>query len=72
MEVIRVIVPIRGEEYELEAPGPDAPPEIAIVANMNMLILALIALDDPKVDAVLGAFQFEIETGSGRRIFPPG
>lgn len=72
MEMIPITVRIRGVDYELEAPGPDAPPELVLISNINMLILALIALENPDVDAVLSAFRFQIGTGDGQTIFPPG
>lgn len=70
MELITVVVPIRGKHYELEAPGPDAPPEIRAHAQMEMLVLALVAMNNPEVDAVLDAFSFVLQTGDGEQIYP--
>lgn len=59
---------IRGEEWDLEVNGKDVHP---FLAWLNVLTLALLALEDPKVDEVLKAGNVVIENGDGVQLFPP-
>ena len=61
MEIVTVRIPVRGKEIEIEVPGGDADPTSMVLAQLEMMALALLALEDPKVDAVLRGFGFRIE-----------
>lgn len=63
--VVQVRLQLRGQTLELDAPGPDAPVADRAAAQVEMLLLALLALDDSRVDGVLRAFGFRVEGPEG-------
>ncbi len=69
MEVIRVHVPVRGQVLELDVPGADATAANRLLAQVEMLLLALLALEDSRVDGVLSAFGFSVDGPDGP-LFP--
>jgi len=79
MHIVPVTLTLRGHNLDLDVPGNDAPDLERMVAQVEMLVLAMVALEDPRVDAVLTAFGFKLDTVEivdGREqvvtIFPPG
>lgn len=60
---------VRGQRMQLEIPdrAPDdpAPPLEDFQLQLDMLCLALIALEDPRVDGVLRAFGFRVCNAAG-------
>jgi hypothetical protein len=60
-EIVTVRVPVRGRNLVVEIVRGDAAD--ALSTQLHMLTLALVALEDPRVDAVLRAFGFEVRQG---------
>ena len=70
-EIVTVQVPVRGHIVPVEVVQDEGDrPSVgnAIAIHLEMLTLALAALEDPRVDAVLAAFGFEILVGENTRI----
>jgi hypothetical protein len=55
---------IRGENWEITKTGQP------IQRWLNALTLALLALEDPRIDSVLEAANVVVENGDGLRLFP--
>ena len=56
MEIVPITITIRGHRMELEVPGADAPALEKLIADVEMLVLVAIALENPEADAVMRAF----------------
>lgn len=69
-EIVTVLVPVRGHTVAVEIVQDDSP-ATALATHVEMLTLALAALGDPRVDAVLAAFGFEIRIGKDLLVFKP-
>ena len=52
---------LRGVVLELEAPGEDADPVERMIGDVEMLVLALLAIENPAVDTVLRNFGFKLD-----------
>lgn len=77
MEIVTIELEIRGRSVNLDIPGEDAPPMHALVRDLQMVCISLLALEDPRVDAVLEAFGFraqyeDTEQGEVVVLFPGG
>lgn len=70
VELITVRVPFRGRVLEMLVPADDAPDHIRAASQLHMLTLALLNMENGKVDAVLMEFGFTL-TLDGETLWPP-
>lgn len=56
-------VPVRGQVYELPSGG-------AAEAQFGLLVASLLALEDPRVDAVIRAYDIAIVDANGQVLCP--